>query len=350
MTAAAGPAAAGGPAPGGGAAPPTPAIVATGSALPEQIRTNDDPIFDWLRDNPQYGQKLFTGYNQRRVLGPGESVTSIMVAAARAALVQASLDPGQVDLLLGYGSVSEYVTPNTLAQVHEELGLPDSTEVMPLANDFTNWTASMAVADALIKAGRIERALIVCGANWTQHVDYHTPQSVSTGDGAGATVVGPLTSPSQWRLLDRQTLTASHYYGDMFMAGDSLPDGGFGSPYFHITPQGMKDYVTFGEQAATLPVQQLLARHGLGTGEGVTMICHQSSMTLIEQWQTALPGSTILQTIPTFANMVCATLPVNLDQVGAQIATDNLVVLGLGAQLQAGALLFARGVPAATAA
>lgn len=326
--------------------PPVPAIVATGSALPEQIRTNDDPIFDWLRENPQYGQALFTGYSQRRVLGPGETVTSIMVAAARAALVQAQLAPSEIDLLLGVGSVGEYITPNTLAQVHAELGLPAGTEVMPLNNDFTNWTAAVVIADALIKAGRIGRALIACGANWTQYVSYHTPQSVSAGDGAGATVIGPLTTPSQWRLLDRQTLTASEYYGDMFMASDALPAGGFGAPYFHITPEGMKDYVVFGEREATAPVQELLTRNSLTPPE-VTMICHQSSMALIDQWQTALPGITILQTIPTFANMVCATIPVNLDQLGSQIATDNLVTLGLGAQLQAGALLFTRGVPAA---
>ena len=339
------------PAPGGGdhgAAAAVPAIVATGSALPEQIRTNDDPIFDWLRDNPQYGQALFTGYSQRRVLGPGETVTSIMVAAARAALVAGATQPSQIDMLLGYGSVGEYITPNTLAQVHGELGLPASTEVLPLANDFTNWGSAVVVTDALISAGRIERALIVCGANWTQYVDYHTPQAVSAGDGAGASILAPVNSPSQWRLVDRQQLTASQDYGDMFMAPDPLPAGGFGPPYVHITPAGLKDYVAFGENAAPGPVHELLARNGLTPSE-VTMICHQSSMTLINQWQTALPGITILQSIETFANLVCATIPVNLDQLGKQIATDHLVTLGMGVQLQAGALLFTRGAVAAAA-
>ena len=78
-----------------------PALIATGSALPEQIRTNEDPVFDWLRENPQYGAPLFTGYNQRRVLGPGETITSIMVAAGRAALVQGAIAPGEIDMLLG---------------------------------------------------------------------------------------------------------------------------------------------------------------------------------------------------------------------------------------------------------
>ena len=138
--------------------PPAPALIATGSAFPVQIRTNDDPIFNWLRDNPQYGEALFTGYAQRRVLGPGESVTSIMVAAARAALVQGALSPAQIDLLLGFGSVGQYVTPNALAQVHGELGLPASTEVLPWLNDMTNWSSAVVIADAMIRVGRIQRA------------------------------------------------------------------------------------------------------------------------------------------------------------------------------------------------
>lgn len=319
----------------------TPALIGTGSAFPAQIRTNDDPIFDWLRDNPQYGGQLFSGYSQRRVLGPGESVTSIMVAAARAALVQGAVSPAQIDLLLGFGSVGQYVTPNTLAQVHEELGLPASTEVLPLANDMTNWASAVVIADAMIRAGRIQRALIVCGGNWTQYVSYHTPQAISAGDGAGATVVGPATSDTQWRLVDREWLTVSEDYGDMFMAADSLPGGSFGPVYMHLTPKGFKDYVAFGEQQATDPVRTLLRRNGV-TPEEVTMICHQASMKIISVWQQALPGVTILQTIANYANLVLATIPANLDLLGSQIATDYLVTLGLGVQLHAGALLFAR--------
>jgi 3-oxoacyl-[acyl-carrier-protein] synthase III len=320
---------------------PAPALIATGSAFPVQIRTNDDPIFNWLRDNPQYGEQLFTGYSQRRVLGPGESVTSIMVAAARAALVAGGLNPAQIDLLLGFGSVGQYVTPNTLAQVHEELGLPESTEVLPLANDMTNWSSAVVIADAMIRVGRIQRALIVCGGNWTQYVSYHTPQAISAGDGAGATVVGPATSPGQWRLVDREWLTVSQDYGDMFMAADPLPAGSFGPVYMHLTPEGLKDYVAFGEHQATQPVQALLDRNGVAP-EQATMICHQASMAIISVWQEALPGITILQTIASYANMVLATIPANLDLLGPQIATDYLVTLGLGVQLHAGALLFAR--------
>lgn len=318
-----------------------PALISTGSALPEQIRTNDDPVFDWLRHNPQYGTALFTGYDQRRALGPGETVTSIMVAAARAALVGGGIDPGGIDMLLGYGSVGQYITPNTLAEVHGELGLPATTEVLPLANDFTNWGSAVVIADALIRVGRIQRALIVCGANWTEYVNYHTPQSVSAGDGAGATVVGPAASPAQWQLVDRQQLTASQDYGAMFVGPDPVGSDSFSAPYIHITGAGFKDFVSFGELAAPTTVQALLERNSLHPSQ-CTMLCHQTSLSIIQAWQTTLTGITILHTLPTYGNLEIAAIPVNLDQLGSQIKTDYLVTLGLGIQLQAGALLFTR--------
>ena len=322
------------------AAPP--ALIGTGSALPEQVRSNDDPIFDWLKQNVPDGSKLFTGYDQRRVLGPGETVTEFMVAAASAAIVKANIKPAQIDLLLGYGSVAEYITPNTLAQVHAEIGLPASTQVLPLADDFTNWGSGVVIADALIRAGRIERALIVCGDNWTQHVNYHKPESISAGDGAGATIVGPATDPSQWRLVARAQLTATQYYGDMFMAGDPLPTGGFSAPVMHITPAGYQAFGDFGANQAATFAGEFLKANNVAPAD-VTMICHQASAGLFTAWTQALPGITILDTLLLYGNIVLAAIPVNLDQLGAQIKTDRLLVLGLGEQLHAGALLFERG-------
>jgi 3-oxoacyl-[acyl-carrier-protein] synthase-3 len=324
---------------------PVPAIIATGSAVPEQIRYNDDPIFKHLRENEPPGAGWFTGYVQRRVLGPGETVTELMVRAATAALAQHQIAPSSIDLLLGYGTVSQYITPNTLAQVHAELGLPATTQVLPLADDFTNWCSAVLVADALIRVGRAQRALIVCGDNWTQFVDYATPQAASAGDGAGATVVGPATAGAgQWSLVDHTVLTATQYYGAMYMAAEPLAGGGFTAPWMHITPAGYGLIGTFGAEdvvAADGPVMTLLKRHGLDRSP-VTMICHQASTKLLDAWRKALPKVTILSTIEQYANIVLAAIPVNLDQLGATITTDNLLVVGLGEQLNAMALLFSR--------
>jgi 3-oxoacyl-[acyl-carrier-protein] synthase III len=325
-----------------------PAVVGTGFAVPEQVRTNDDPIFDWLREHAPGGPALFTGYVERRVLGPGETVTWLMVEAAQAALQAAGAGPENVDLLLGYGSVAEYISPNTLAQVHAELGLPASVPALPFADDFTNFNSALVAADALIRAGSVQTALIVCGDNWTRYVDYRTPQSISAGDGAGAAVVAPATSSAQFSLVDREHVTASHDYGAMFMAADAA-GASWTAPYIHITPQGFKDFVSFGIGEAPKLVSSLMERNGLQPSD-VTLICHQASGTLIASWQQTLGAITILDTLAQYANVVLAAIPVTLAARSKEIATDHLILLGLGVQLQASALLLARQPSAASAA
>ena len=326
----------------------TPAVVGTGFAVPEQVRTNDDPIFDWLREHAPGGPALFTGYVERRVLGPGETVTWLMVEAARAALQAAGVGPENVDVLLGYGSVAEYISPNTLAQVHAELGLAAGVPALPFADDFTNFNSALVAADALVRAGSVHTALIVCGDNWTGYVDYRTPQSISAGDGAGAAVVAPATSSAQFSLVDREHLTASQDYGAMFMAADAA-GASWTAPYIHITPEGMKDFVSFGIGEAPTLVSRLMERNGLQPSQ-VTLICHQASETLIASWQQTLGDITILDTLPQFANVVLAAIPVTLAARGNEIATDHLILLGLGVQLQASALLLARQPSIASAA
>jgi 3-oxoacyl-[acyl-carrier-protein] synthase III len=321
-----------------------PAIVGTGLSMPEQVRTNSDPIF---RNIPNYNQNLFTGYTDRRVLGPGETVNSIMVTAAQAALNAANVTALSVDLLLGYASVSQYVTPNSLAVVHAELGLPSTAQVLPVADDFTNFNSSLMLADALIRAGRVGTALIACGANWTSYVSYTTTQAISAGDGAGAAVVASTAERSAFRLVDQVHLVASQDYGSMYMAGDPVtgvapPGAYFTSPVMHITQAGMRDFVQFGGRAAPGLVTQLMQRNQLEPAD-VTLICHQSSQTLLTMWQAALGPVHMLDTLPQYANIELAAIPVNLATYASSIPTDNLVLLGLGVQLHASALLLRRG-------
>ena len=58
-----------------------PRIVGTGYAVPSKIRTNDDPIFQWLKNNPPR-QSPFKGYVERRVLKRGEDLMTINIGDA----------------------------------------------------------------------------------------------------------------------------------------------------------------------------------------------------------------------------------------------------------------------------
>jgi 3-oxoacyl-[acyl-carrier-protein] synthase-3 len=334
-------------------------ITGRGYALPQTKRSNDDPVFSWLRSNdPSSLNHYFTGYMTRHVLGPDENVVDLMVSASEDAMQMACLRSRDVDLLLGFASVSRYIMPNELAEVHQRLGLGQHCWVVPINSEYSNFNASVVFADAVVHSGRARNALIVCGGNWSQYVNYHTSASVSAGDGAGAAVMQPTSDASTFRVVDIETITNTrNTWGHMMMAADyigtaptlSLPvqggalndPGVFTQPYFHLDSDGIKEFTSFGVCAPIDATRQLLLRNVLHSEE-VTIICHQTSRYLMDRWSQELAPHKLVDTLSTFANMTLATIPVNLAFAYDQIETDYLVLLGIGPELHSNALLMRR--------
>jgi len=328
-----------------------PRIIGLGYSVPPNRRTNDDPIFDWLRARVPPAANPFQGYKTRPVLAPGEDLMTIMLPAAMSALQDAGVHPSEIDALLGYASVSPYATPNELFHLHQLLGLPDRTYVVPLNNEFSNFNAALLMADALVRAGRARRVLIAVGGNWTRHVDYHTVQSISAADGAGAAVVAMSADPAGWQVVDQNTVTMTKYFGSMYMQGrtyDQTPprDGRerlWSDPFFQITTAGMEGFGEFGGSVAPTAATGLLARHNI-QASAVTLIAHQASSVLFDMWQSRLQPAQMIQTIADFANMTVANIPVNLawSVDHDPITQNNLLLLALAPDMHANALLLQR--------
>ena len=327
------------------------AITGTGFCVPPTVRTNDDPIFEWLKQNDPAGMNLFTGYKERRVLsGPGGAsylptkLVDLMVPAARQAVDGAGITIEEIDVILGDGSVGDYIAPAVLAEVHHELGLNESTWLAPV-NSMAVFNIALVLAHDLVDSGRARNALIVCGCNWTQHVSYRTPQSVSAADGAGAAVVGRTTDPGRFAVAGVQTICRTASYGAMYMAGDPICAGeasiGQTNATFHINPEGFELFKEFGMEAPPKAVAKLLDGAGLGADE-VSLISHQASAVLMEQWKKSIRPRAYLETLETFANMVAATIPVNLAFFHDRVETNALVLLAMGTEFLTSAVLLRR--------
>jgi len=337
-----------------------PRILGLGYFVPPNLRANDDPIFDWIHEYLQKNPGVsnpFQGYNTRVVLGPGEDLMTMMAPAAMNALEAANLQPTEIDMLLGYASVSPWANPNELSHLHQMLEMPQSTYVVPLNNEFSNFNAGLLFADALIKAGRARNILVVVGGNWTQHVDYRTLQSVSAADGAGAAVVGLSEDPTLWQVVDQNTVTDTSFFGSMFMEGQKYgqvpPRDGhqalWSEPFFQITVNGMKGFGQFGGGLAPTAVTELLARHNIEP-KTWTLIAHQASTVLFDMWQSQLQPAQMIQTIADFANMTIANIAVNFawSVANQPISQNNLVLFALSPDMHANALLLQRGAAPGT--
>jgi 3-oxoacyl-[acyl-carrier-protein] synthase-3 len=325
------------------------AILGQGYAVPDTVRTNDDPIFDWIKKHAPSGTDLFNGLKYRRVLGTPDGVIDLMVASCRQSLQHARLKADDVDMIIGSGSVSDYVAPNNLAVVHHRLGLSSACRVLALNSDYTIFQDGVRLANDLVRCGTARHVLVTCGNNWTHHMDYHEPVSLSAGDGAGAVLIGPTHDRHLFRLVDWDNETQSHWYGCFRMAArpTSADHGGDGKHSF-TTPlmklddkTGEKAFKEFGLKAPGVIVPRMLARHGL-TGQDITLITHQVSKMVQDAWQAAIQPKHYVNTLEDFANMVSSSVPVNFAKCHAEIHTRHLVLVGIGMEAHATALLLER--------
>ncbi len=327
------------------------AIVGTGYALGDTIRGNDDPIFEYVVAHPPPNSDLFQGLKYRRALAEGQSLVSITTAAAQRALDDAGLMAQQIEMLLGAASVGEYYAPNALAAVHAELGLSDSCRVMALNSEYTGFLDGLKLAHDLIANGTIARGLVVAGIDWTRHMDYHEAVCVAASDAAGAAVVARTSDASRFTLVDWDNETNTRLYGALRMAPRPAavpPTYTYANAQLFTTPlmklddsTGAEAVKTFGLPAPPVVVNRLLARHGL-SGKDVALVTHQTSKPVQDYWIQHIQPACHLSTLTDLADMVSASVPVILAKCYNEITRDRLVLLGIGIEMRATALLYAR--------
>ena len=331
---------------------PFAAITGVGHSLPATERTNTDPVFAWLHAHPEAANAgLFTGLVNRYVLKDGERIETHMVIAAEAAMAEAGIRPDEVDGITGYLSRSEYVTPNALAWVHQQLGLPASAWVRPVDDLFTCFLTGLSLADAAVSLGRAQNVLVVCGGNWSRQVDYQTAQAITAADGAGAAVVGMTTDTSRFRLVDEATIMDTTEYGCMYLRPELvMPDGAppyheptpvYTTPYFTISTAGGAAFKSFGATAPVNLVQNLLARNNIAAAD-ITLTGYQVSTVLSSTWAQQIQPGQYIDTLAQLGNMTLATVPVNFARSYVDIAHDAVVMFVMNTSVGVGGLLLQR--------
>jgi 3-oxoacyl-[acyl-carrier-protein] synthase-3 len=330
-------------------------ILGFGYCVPSNIRTNDDPLFNYIKATANAQgiseQSLFTGTKERRYLKPGETLEDLMVQASQQALVQAGLKPEQINRLYGYASVSEFITPNALYKVHADLELSPQTLVVPISSDFSNFLTSVIQAWEAIAVGHCDYALVVCGSYWTKYMDYNKGHSIGAADGAGAVVIG---RSSSFALVDYAAETVSNEYGAMTLQCRPSIHNGNGNrsiivdennlpiPTFYITPEaGIQSFLTFGMEGPPRIIKSLLERHGL-TGDHIALISHQASRKLMDNWSQAIKPKEYFDTLEQFGNMLLASIPVTLAYYFNKITVEYIVLVGLGVGSHQSAVLIKR--------
>lgn len=180
-----------------------PSNILTNAHLERMVETSDD----WIQQR--------TGIRERRIMGKDDTVLSMAVAAARDALDRAGILPEQItDIRVGVNTHLRW--PSLATMVQNELGIGEGT-----ASDISaGCSAYIFCVDSIYQKmmtewlleGKTSYALAI-GVDALSLITDWTDRGtcVLFGDGAGATVIGPVESGG----ILATTTRAQGKYGDL---------------------------------------------------------------------------------------------------------------------------------------
>jgi 3-oxoacyl-[acyl-carrier-protein] synthase-3 len=162
-------------------------VIGCGAYLPSNIVTNDDlakrmdTSDEWIRER--------TGIRQRHIALPGEKTSDLAVGAARAALSDAGIDAGELDMIICATTTPDESFPATATVVQSRLGMAHGAafDVQAVCSGFIY---GLAVADSMIRTGAANTILLIGAETMSRLLDWSDrTTSVLFGDGAGAIVL-----------------------------------------------------------------------------------------------------------------------------------------------------------------
>ena len=137
-------------------------LLATGSALPERVVTNEDMAR--LVDTSDEWIVSRTGIHSRRHCGPRETHTGLCLAAARQALERSGVGPEAVGVCLVATLSADCLTPATACVLQRELGLAQGTVCFDLNAACSGFVYALHTAQCLLAASRRKVGLVIGAA------------------------------------------------------------------------------------------------------------------------------------------------------------------------------------------
>ncbi len=196
-------------------------VLGCGAYLPSCVVTNADLAKTLDTSDEWIVQR--TGIRERRVAAPGEYTSDLAVHAARAALANAGVEAGSIDLIVLGTSTPDRTFPASAVSVQAALGITQGA-AFDLQAVCSGFVYGLATADALLKAGTFKRALVIGAETFSRIVDWTDRTTcVLFGDGAGAVVIE--LQPQPGTRQDRGILTA-HLRSDGRHQNKLYADGG----------------------------------------------------------------------------------------------------------------------------
>lgn len=318
-------------------------ILGTGRSLPDKELTNFD-LEKMVDTNNEWIVKR-TGISKRRILDNNQPTFNLGVDAARKALIDASLNAGDIDLIIVTTETPDYLTPSTACIIQREIGA-EKASAFDLNAACSGFVYGLTVASQFIETGYYKNILVVACEGLSKVTDWEDRNTcILLADGAGAVVVGRVDSG--YGILQTEI-------GAVGSQGHNLT-----LPCCYISQEDIEkrlhdnkrviwmngsEVLKFAVRIMESATRCVLEKEGLSTDNVSLVIPHQANIRIIDgaMKRLELPMEKAFVNIEKYANSSSASIPIALNEaiMENRIKKDDYIVLvGFGGGLTYGAAL-----------
>ncbi|OOH89360.1 3-oxoacyl-ACP synthase [Pasteurellaceae bacterium 15-036681] len=281
-------------------------ILATGSYMPAQIRTNAD--LEKMVDTSDEWIVTRSGMKERRIAAENETVATMGAEAAKKCFEQANVDPNEIDLIVVGTTSNSHAYPSAACQVQGLLGIEDAI-AFDVAAACTGFVYALSVADQFVRTGKVKKALVIGSDVNSRKLD-ETDRStvVLFGDGAGAVIL---------EASEEQGILSTHLHSmPDTKEGLVLPNSDRNDPKSgFIVMQGNATFKLAVRELSNV-VEETLTANGIDKSELDWLVPHQANLRIISATAEKLGMSMdqVVITLDRYGNTSAATIPVALDE------------------------------------
>jgi 3-oxoacyl-[acyl-carrier-protein] synthase-3 len=298
-----------------------------GGYLPPRVMTNQD-LEKIVATSDQWIVQR-TGIRERHIAAEGETTSDLAIAASRAALANANLTAGAVDLILLATSTPDQTFPASAVTVQAELGIVRGA-AFDLQAVCSGFVYALATADRFLTAGDFQCALVIGAETFSRILDWSDRTTcVLFGDGAGAVVLEAADQPG--KPTDRGVLTAQlrsdgRYRSKLFVDGGPSTTGTAG----HLRMEG-REVFKYAVGAITDVVEEAFRATGYGAKDIDWFVPHQANKRIIDgsAHKLGIAPEKIVTTVDRHGNTSAASIPLALAEAqgDGRIKQGDLVLL-----------------------
>jgi 3-oxoacyl-[acyl-carrier-protein] synthase III len=316
-------------------------ITGTGSFLPPERLTNAQLVAQLASNGVETSDDWIvsrTGIKARHFASPGALCSDLAEQAAIRALQAAQLDAKEIDLIIVATSTPDMIFPSTACIVQNKLGAHGGA-AFDLQAVCSGFVYALTVADAMIRAGAAQKALVIGAELFSKLLDFNDRSTcVLFGDGAGAVVLQASDTPG---LLASQ-LCADGQYADILCTPGSVAGGRLhGEAFLTMNGQAVfKLAVGVLDEVARC----VLHKAGKAPADIDWLIAHQASLRIMQSLAKKLnvPEEKLIVTLDQHGNTSAASIPLALDsavRAGSVQRGDTVLLEGVGGGFTWGAVL-----------